>query len=73
MAPEPMKRFTPNIDRQGRLLRAAIAAVLFISAALAIQTSRLLAAALTVIALFVTFEALRGWCALRACGLETKY
>ncbi len=22
---------------------------------------------------FVAFEALRGWCALRACGIKTKF
>lgn len=28
---------------------------------------------LLVSAAFVLFEALRGWCVLRACGIKTKY
>jgi hypothetical protein len=35
--------------------------------------SRAAGIALAGSALFVAFEAARGWCALRACGVKTKF
>ncbi len=68
-----MKRFfSRNIDRSGRIVRGTIAAGLFIGAWFAFGVSLLLGIVLTVWALFTLFEALRGWCIVRACGIKTK-
>ncbi len=68
-----MPLFRANIDKKGRLIRAAGAVALAVAAAALWPESRVLAAALGLAALFVGFEASRGWCALRACGLKTKF
>ena len=65
--------FSPNIDRRGRLVRGAMGLALAGGAVLAWRTSSWLALVLAISAGFVLFEALRGWCALRACGIKTKY
>jgi len=68
--------FAPNLPRSGRLIRGLISLVLLASAiALLVALPRLwwLGAALLASAAFVGFEALRGWCALRACGIKTKF
>lgn len=64
--------FKRNIDNRGRLVRGVISFVLFLSAAFIFQTSIIAAVALIAAGIFVLFEALRGWCALRACGIKTK-
>lgn len=68
-----MKPFlSPNIDRNGRIVRGIGAALLFIGAAYTFTTLPWLGGVLLASGLFVAFEALRGWCALRACGVKTK-
>lgn len=64
--------FKPNIDNKGRLLRAVLALMLFAGAAFAWFYSVPLALLLGVSGAFVAFEAIRGWCGLRACGIKTK-
>lgn len=68
-----MTFFRPNIDRTGRLIRAAGALCLAIGAAVSWPHTRTAAIALGGAAAFVAFEAARGWCALRACGVKTKF
>ena len=68
-----MKRFfSRNIDRKGRIVRGVIAVALFIGAWFEFGQSLLLGVVLTVWAVFTSFEALRGWCIMRACGVKTK-
>jgi hypothetical protein len=68
-----MKRFfSRNLDRKGRIVRGVIAVGLFIGAWFAFGVSSLLGIVLTVSAVFTLFEALRGWCVVRACGVKTK-
>ena len=68
-----MKTFlTPNIDHKGRLVRGFGALALLAGAAFAFIVSAWLAVGLIALGLFVAFEALRGWCVLRACGIKTK-
>ena len=68
-----MKRFfAPNIDRIGRLVRGGMSAALFAGGVVAMAYSWLLALILFASGAFVLVEALRGWCALRACGIKTK-
>ena len=65
-------RFSPNISRQGRLARGLVAVVLLVGAGFGFAWSPWLGLPLLVASGFVLFESLRGWCALRACGIKTK-
>ena len=64
--------FQPNLETKGRLVRGAGALVLLAGAWFALGISIWLGLALLASGGFVLFEALRGWCALRACGIKTK-
>jgi len=64
--------FRRNIDKKGRVARGLAAAALLVGAGIAWATSVWLALVLFAAGIFVAFEALRGWCALRACGIKTK-
>jgi hypothetical protein len=66
------KFFAPNITRMGRLARA-VWGVLLIAGGIAIYSrSRWVSAVLSLAGAFAVFEALRGWCVMRACGIKTK-
>ena len=68
-----MKTFmTRNIDNRGRLVRGIGALALLVGAGLGFTVSWWLGGLLLASAVFVAFEVLRGWCALRACGIKTK-
>ena len=62
-----------NIDNKGRLFRAAGAGVIGIAAVVLWWSSPAVAVGLALAAAFLAFEAARGWCALRACGVKTKF
>lgn len=64
--------FARNISNTGRLVRGLAALALLLGAGLGFLVSVWLGAGLAVGGLFVLFEALRGWCVLRACGLKTR-
>ncbi len=65
--------FSRNIDGKGRLIRFIGALVLFVGAGFGYCYSGWLSLVLAASGGFVLFEALRGWCALRACGIKTKF
>ncbi|MBM3848278.1 MAG: DUF2892 domain-containing protein [Verrucomicrobia bacterium] len=65
--------FERNIDSKGRLIRAIGALALLTGGGFAFLYSTWLGLVLIASGLFVGFEALRGWCALRACGIKTKF
>ena len=68
-----MKSFlSPNIDTKGRVVRGFGALALLVGAGFGFTVSVWLCLALLASGLFVAFEALRGWCFLRACGIKTK-
>ena len=67
------KYFVANIGKKGRVLRGLTALVLLISGIGALQFSLILGFVLFASSAFVLFEALRGWCAFRACGIKTKF
>jgi hypothetical protein len=68
-----MKRFfSPNLTNTGRVVRGVLALGLLVGAGFGFTVSAWLGAALLASALFVAFEAVRGWCALRACGVKTR-
>ena len=64
--------FLRNIDNKGRLIRGLFALALLVGAGFGFTLSPWLGIMLLGSGLFVAFEALRGWCALRACGIKTK-
>jgi hypothetical protein len=64
--------FSRNIDNKGRLIRGLGALALLVGAGFLLSVSVWLGIALMSSGVFVAFEALRGWCALRACGIKTK-
>ena len=64
--------FARNIDNKGRLARGVIGAVLLAGSGFACWRSKWLAFVLALAGLFAVFEAVRGWCAARACGIKTK-
>ena len=64
--------FSRNIDNKGRLVRGLGALGLFVGAWFAFGVATWLAIVLVVSGGFALFEALRGWCALRACGIKTR-
>ena len=64
--------FARNISNTGRLVRGLGALALLLGAGIGFLVSIWLGVALAVSGAFVLFEALRGWCLLRACGLKTR-
>jgi hypothetical protein len=71
--PTNPKRFAPNIATKGRLLRGLGAVVLILGGLAALKFSFILSLVLLASGGFVLFEAVRGWCAFRACGIKTKF
>ena len=70
---ETMTRFfSRNITNRGRLVRGIMAVILLVGAFFGLRFSIRLALALTAAGVFTLFEALRGWCVLRACGIKTR-
>lgn len=64
--------FSRNIDNKGRLVRGLGALALLVGAGFGFTVSVWLGIPLLASGVFVAFEALRGWCALRACGIKTR-
>jgi hypothetical protein len=61
-----------NIDNSGRILRGLGGTVLVVIAASVSERIPWLALIILFAGAFCIFEALRGWCALRACGIKTR-
>ena len=66
------KFFQPNITRVGRIVRGALATGLLVGGIVAMRSAVWLGVVLLVSSAFVFFEAFRGWCVVRACGIKTK-
>jgi hypothetical protein len=69
----PTKRFAPNLETKGRVIRGLLAAALLIGGLAAWDFNWILSLVLIASGVFVVFEALRGWCVVRACGIKTKF
>jgi uncharacterized membrane protein len=67
-----MKFFSKNIGTRGRVVRATAGVALVVAAAFTFSASRWIAIPLGISGVFVLFEAFRGWCLLRACGIKTR-
>ena len=68
-----MSSFRPNIDSKGRVIRGIGAFAMGVGAVLTWPNSRTTGIALAASSAFVAFEAARGWCVARACGVKTKF
>lgn len=68
-----MSLLRPNIDTKGRVIRGSGSIAMAIGAALTWPHSRAAGIALAASSAFLAFEAVRGWCAARACGVKTKF
>jgi len=66
------KFFVPNLQTKGRIARGLVSVIFLATALVCFPLSALFGLLLLISGLFVLFEALRGWCALRACGIRTK-
>lgn len=67
------KRFARNIDGRGRWIRAGLGVALLAGALWAGQASLWAGLALLAAGGFTLFEAVRGWCVMRACGFKTRF
>ena len=73
MLPFHVRRFfQPNINSRGRLVRGGMAALLFIAGGVIAWFVLWLGLVFIGIGSFTLFEAVRGWCVARACGIKTK-
>lgn len=66
------KFFRPNIQRNGRIARGVIGSVCLIAGIVLVDFYLWLGLFFVVAGLFAIYEALRGWCLARACGIKTK-
>lgn len=64
--------FERNISFQGRMARGITGGIFLIGGIIAADFTLWACIPLVVIGLFCMFEAVRGWCFLRACGVKTK-
>lgn len=64
--------FARNIQYEGRLLRGLAALALGVAAVAIVPFSRRLSLLFLAAGLFTLFEAMQGWCVLRACEVRTR-
>ena len=64
--------FRPNITRNGRIVRGVIGTVCLIAGIITVDFTLRFGLVLVIAGLFSIFEAMRGWCVARACGIKTK-
>jgi hypothetical protein len=66
------KFFSRNIDYRGRLVRGVGGVALIVAGLLLHGNQYGLCIALVASGGFVLYEAVRGWCIMRACGIKTR-
>ena len=64
--------FRPNIQRNGRIARGVTGTLCLIAGIVLVDFVLWLGLIFVVAGLFAIYEALRGWCVARACGIKTK-
>jgi hypothetical protein len=64
--------FARNIGQRGRIVRAVWGLALIVAGLLVSARNGWLCIALLVVGGFALYEAARGWCLMRACGIKTK-
>jgi ribosomal protein S18 acetylase RimI-like enzyme len=68
----PVRKFlASNIDRRGRVVRAVYGVLMLGVGLILWRFTRAAAIAAFAAAAFAFFEAARGWCVMRACGVKT--
>lgn len=68
-----MSRFWErNLDFRGRLARGVVGALFLIAGIVVADFHLEVCLVLVGLGLFAMFEALRGWCLVRACGIRTR-
>jgi len=63
--------FTRNLDKKGRMVRGVGALAMLAGSGFGFTVSMWLGVALLALGAFMAFEALCGWCIIRACGIKT--
>ncbi len=66
------KFFAPNIDWRGRVVRAVYGLAMIVAGLLLRKHSWWACALLVLAGGFGLYEAVRGWCLVRACGIKTR-
>jgi len=66
------KFFTQNIDLRGRMVRGTVGSLLTIGGMATCSHNLWLGIILILSGGFCLFEAVRGWCVMRACGIKTR-
>jgi hypothetical protein len=66
------KFFAPNINGWGRLARAIWGLGLIVAGAFFSGGHGWVAFVLILFGVFALYEAIRGWCIMRACGIKTR-
>jgi hypothetical protein len=64
--------FRPNIKRNGRIARGVIGTLCLIAGMIVAHFFLWPGLVLVAAGLFAIFEAIGGWCLIRACGIKTK-
>jgi hypothetical protein len=64
--------FTPNLSRGGRIVRLVYGLLMLAAGCFALGHLLWLAVIFFLFATLALFEAARGWCIVRACGIKTK-
>jgi hypothetical protein len=66
------KFFNPNIGTAGRVVRALWGFGLLAISFFLFESHWIVSIGLGFFAVFAFYEAIRGWCIMRACGIKTK-
>jgi hypothetical protein len=67
------KFFSRNLDARGRLVRGSLGVALMVTGLLVSQPDGWACVLLVASGGFVLYEAVRGWCVMRACGIRTPW
>ena len=65
--------FSRNLDFRGRMARGVIGTICLIAGIVTVDYSLRFGLVFVAAGLFAMFEAIRGWCIARACGIKTKF
>ena len=64
--------FSRNLEFRGRLVRGVLGGLFLIAGIIVADFNLRVCLPLVAFGLFALFEAVRGWCLVRACGIRTK-
>jgi hypothetical protein len=65
------KFFSRNLETRGRLVRGSLGVALIVAGFLVSEPDGWVCVLLVASGCFVLYEAVRGWCVMRACGIRT--